>query len=97
MQAHAYLIRSKHITISQFALFLKDERQISTALDSIIQFSKVSGDTLNVNKCEIFALHNQPARLIENIQVKTAVKYLGITVTRHKEIREKYNFLRNID
>ncbi len=70
---------------------------MSTALDSISQFSKALCDTLNINKCEIFALHNQPARLIENIQVKTAVKYLGITVTRHKEIREKENFIRNLD
>ncbi len=52
---------------------------------------------LNINKCEILALHEQPACSISNIRVKTEVKYLGITVTRNKEIREKENILRNID
>ncbi len=39
-------IMGKHIIISQFAddtLFSKDERQISTGLDSINQFSKAAG------------------------------------------------------
>lgn len=94
-------IMGKHIIISQFSdnttLFLKDERQISTALDSISQFSKASGVTLNINEYEILAFHIQPACLIYNIQGKTEVMYLGITVTRNKEIREKESILRNID
>ncbi len=71
--------------ITQFAddttLFLKNENQIITALDSMNQFSKASGVVLNINKCEILALHEQPAPSISNINVKTEVKYLGITVT----------------
>lgn len=100
-EIEGFNILGKHIIISQFAddttLFLKDERQISLALDSINQFSKASGVTLNTNKCEIFALHEQPLCLIGNIKVKKEIKYLGITITRNKEIRERENILRNID
>ncbi len=94
-------ISGKHIIITQFAddttLFLKNENQIVTALDSINTFSKASGVMLNINKCEILALHEQPACSIGNMRVKTEVKYLGITVTRNKEIKEKENILKNID
>ncbi len=92
-------VSGKHIIITPFAddttLFLKNENQIGTALDSINTFSKASGVTLNI-KCKILALHEHPACSISNMRVKTEVKYLGITVTRNKEIREKENILKNI-
>ncbi len=65
-------------------------------LDSISQFSKAAGLKLNTDKCEIFALHDQQAELICNIKVKSEVKYLGITITRNKEIMEKENIGRNV-
>lgn len=93
-------IGDKQIIISQFAdgtpLFLENERQIPKALDLINQFSKVAGLKLNVDKCEILALRNQQAHSISNIKIKTVVKYLGIVVTRNKELREKENIHKNI-
>lgn len=44
-----------------------------------------------MNKCEIFALHNDPPHTISNIKAKSGVKYLGMTVTKNKEISEREN------
>lgn len=58
----------KCIIISQFVddttLFQKDKRHIFTVLDSINQFSKAAGVKLNVDKCEILALHDRAEHLI---------------------------------
>lgn len=68
-------IREKNLLISQFAddttLFLKDAIQIPIVVDYIHQFSKASGLRLNIDKCETFARHDQPALSICNIAVKT--------------------------
>ncbi len=94
-------ILERNIVISQFAddttLFLKNERQIPKVLSSINIFSKASGLKLNIDKCEIFALHDQPALSICNILVKSQVKYLGIVITKNKEIRERENVCKNVE
>ena len=94
-------ILERDIIISQFAddmtLFKKNERHILKVLDSINQFSKASGLKLNIDKCEIFAFHDQPALSICNIAIKTQVKYLGIVITRNKELREREHVCKNVD
>ena len=71
--------------------------QIPKVLNSINIFSKASGLKLNIDKCEILALHDQPALSICNISVKSQVKYLGIVITKNKETRERENVCKNVD
>lgn len=94
-------ILERNIIISQFAddttLFLKNEMQIPKVLNSTNIFSKASGLKLNIDKCEILALHDQLALSICNISVKSQVKYLGIVITKNKETRERENVCKNVD
>lgn len=94
-------ILDKNILISQFAddttIILKHESEIPTVLEVINKFSEASGVMLNTDKCEIMALHDHPAQAICNIKVKTEVKYLGITITKKRETREKENIGKNIE
>lgn len=63
-------------------------------VDNIHQFSKASGLRLNIDKFEIFALHDQPALSICNIAVKNQVKYLGIVIRKNKEVRQRENVVK---
>ncbi len=80
------------INISQLAddttLFLKEELQASKALDLIYKFSCASSIKLNVSKCDI-DLNNGS---IENIPIKSTVKYLGICITKNLLARKHLNF-----
>ncbi len=82
--------------ISQLAddttLFLKDESQVSKALDLIYNCSCASGLNLNVSKCEIMPVHDLNNDSIENIPIKSTVKYLGIYITKNLLARQHLNF-----
>ncbi len=82
--------------ISQLAddttLFLKDESQVSKALDLIYNCSCASGLKLNVSKCEIMPVHDLNNDSIENIPIKSTVKYLDIYINKNLLARQHLNF-----
>lgn len=53
---------------------------VSKVIDKISLFSKASGLTLNIRKCEILAVHSTALNSIANIPVKEQVKYLGVVI-----------------
>ncbi len=67
-------IAEREVIISQLAddttLFLKDERQISLAINIIDSFSKASGLCLNIQKCELLAIKYSNKSSVHNIPVK---------------------------
>uniref|UniRef100_A0A8P4KTL1 Reverse transcriptase domain-containing protein n=1 Tax=Dicentrarchus labrax TaxID=13489 RepID=A0A8P4KTL1_DICLA len=89
-------IFNREIRISQLAddttLFLKDKEQLVKAIDLVKQFSLASGLKLNVSKCELLPIHNCDDTFIDNIPVKTTVKYLGIHITKTLIARQQLNF-----
>ena len=84
------------LIVSQLAddttLFLKNAAQIRKALKTISSFSEASGLKLNLNKCELMAIHDQPLTSIEGIPMKKEVRYLGYTVSKDLKDREKAYF-----
>ena len=88
-------ILGREFKISQFAddtaLFLKNREMVSVAIDSVKLFSKASGLTLNVNKCELISIHGNGPNNIASIPVKEEVKYLGLQITKNKQNRENLN------
>ncbi len=89
-------VLGREMKISQLAddttLFLKDESQVSKALDLIYNCSCASGLKLNVSKCEIMPVHDLNNDSIENIPIKSTVKYLGIYITKNLLARQHLNF-----
>lgn len=73
-------------------LFLKNAAEVSKAICSINNFSKISGLNLNVNKCEIFPLKSVNMEKIEGIPVKEVVTYLGIKLCKDESLRASLNF-----
>lgn len=55
-------------------------------------FSKASGLTLNLDKCELLAIKSCSASILYNIPVKSQVCYLGLTICKDDNIRSKLNF-----
>ncbi len=55
-------------------------------------FSKASGLTLNLDKCELLAIKSCSASSLYNIPVKSHVCYLGITICKDDKIRGRLNF-----
>lgn len=86
----------KTLAISQLAddttLFLQDKDQIPLAISLINYFCKASGLQLNLNKCELLALHPIQDLSLYNIPVKESVKYLGISIYKDVKISMKENF-----
>ncbi len=76
----------RQIGISQLAddtvIVLRDQYQIEKVIQLICLFSKASGIYLNINKCDLIAIHNSELDSLCNIPIKKSVKYLGITITR---------------
>ncbi len=89
-------VLGREMKISQLVddttLFLKDESQVSKALDLIYNVSCASGLNLNVSKCEIMPVHDLNNDSIEHIQIKSTVKYLGIYITKNLLARQHLNF-----
>ncbi len=89
-------VLGREMKISQLAddttLFLKDESQVSKSLDLIYNCSCASGLKLNVSKCEIMPVHDLNNDSIENIPIKSTVKYLGIYITNNLLARQHLNF-----
>lgn len=90
----------RQIGISQLAddtvIFLKDQFQINKAIQLVNLFSKASGLHLNLNKCELLAIHGSELDSLCNIPIKTCVKYLGITITRDSNQSVQENFVKNL-
>lgn len=90
----------RQIGISQLAddtaIFLKDQFQINKAIQLVNLFSKASGLHLNLNKCELLAIHGSDLDSLCNIPIKTCVKYLGITITRDSNQSVQENFVKNL-
>ncbi len=78
-------IAEREVIISQLAddttLFLKDEKQISLAINIIDSFSKASGLCLNIQKCELLAIKDSNKSSVHNIPVKEK-NYLGVLITK---------------
>lgn len=83
------------LIISQLAddttLFLKDDKQISKAINKIKLFSDASGLTLNLKKCELLAIHDTPLKEICNIPIKSEIKYLGTFITKDQNSNSTLN------
>ena len=90
----------KQIGIGQLAddtvIFLKDQYQVDKAIQLIDLFSKASVLYLNLNKCELFAIHSSDLDSLCNIPVKTSVKYLGVTISRDSNQSVQENFVKNL-
>uniref|UniRef100_A0A3Q3ASU9 Reverse transcriptase domain-containing protein n=1 Tax=Kryptolebias marmoratus TaxID=37003 RepID=A0A3Q3ASU9_KRYMA len=83
------------IIISQLAddttIFLKNLDQTPKVLELINTFSKASGLTLNLQKCELMAIHDSDLEEAYNIPIKSSVKYLGILITKDAKLSETVN------
>lgn len=64
---------------------------VSKVIGRINFFSKASGLTLNLKKCELLAVHNSDLSVKANIPVKNEVKYLGLVITKNWLAREDLN------
>uniref|UniRef100_A0A3B3HKX7 Reverse transcriptase domain-containing protein n=1 Tax=Oryzias latipes TaxID=8090 RepID=A0A3B3HKX7_ORYLA len=88
-------IFDREFKISQFAddtaLFLKNKNMVPVVINKILLFSRASGLTLNLKKCEILPIHTCNQSIIENIPVKSEVKYLGLIITKNSNDRESVN------
>lgn len=73
-------------------LFLKNAAEVSKAIGTINNFSKVSGLNLNVSKCEIFPLKSVNFDEIDGIPVEEVVAYLGVRLCKDESYRHSLNF-----
>lgn len=73
-------------------MFLKNSEQIPKAITLIKQFSKESGLSLNIQKCELLAIKSCNDSILYNIPVKTPLIYLGIVITKEVKDRSHLNF-----
>lgn len=69
-------------------LFLKNENQVSVAINTISQFSKASVLRLNLIKCGFFSKDCSETSIC-GIPVKNEVVYLGITIAKDQQILSK--------
>lgn len=88
-------IFDKEFKLSQFAddtsIFLKNKSMVGRILNKISLFSNASGLSLNIKKCELLPIHECPDSTIEQINVVSEVKYLGITISKNLIRREDVN------
>lgn len=89
-------IAGRDIIISQLAddttVFLKNSDQVPVALQIIENFSKASGLTLNINKCQLFPIKECNLQCISNINVQKEVTYLGLIICKDQNARTLLNF-----
>lgn len=95
------VIANREILISQLAddtaLFLRDASQVSVAINNIQPFSKASGLSLNLHKCELLPVKSCLATSIHGIPVRNSVRYLGIQIIKNEQSRCSTNFIPIID
>ena len=70
---------------------MKDHNEVKKAIECINAFSRVSGLSLNIRKCELFALKRCDLNSVCNIPVKDVITYLGITVSKDQKERANLN------
>lgn len=89
------------VMISQLAddttIFMKQLSEVPKILQMIHIFSKASGLKLNLNKCELMPIHQCQLTEAYNIPIKSAVKYLGIYISKDSIEREYMNLWNVID
>ncbi len=90
------VVANREIFMSQLAddtaLFLRDASQVSVAINSLQSFSKASGLSLNLNKCELLPVKDCLLASIHGIPVRSSVTYLGIQITKNGQSRCSVNF-----
>lgn len=88
-------IFNKEFKISQFAddtsIFLRDKLMVDKTLNTISIFSKASGLSLNIKKCELLPIHTCSDSSIASIRVESEVKYLGLLISKNLIKREDTN------
>ncbi len=78
-------------------LFLKNDSQVSAALNEFNLFSKASGLVVNSNKSEIVYVNDSNKYYLDGIKVKCHVKYLGVDIYRSDSDRLHLNFQPRLD
>ncbi len=83
------------IVVSQLAddttLFLKNVKQVPKAIETIDLFSRASGLKLNLEKCELLAIHDCHLVAAYGIPIKSTVKYLGVHISKDNKLSESLN------
>lgn len=69
---------------------------VTETLNTISVFSKASGLSLNIKKCELLPIHTCDESSIASIEVKSEVKYLGLTLSTNLIRREDINISNSI-
>lgn len=64
---------------------------VDKTLRGISIFSKASGLSLNIKKCELLPIHTNSDSSIASIRVESEVKYLGLTISKNLIRREDTN------
>ena len=82
--------------------FLRNDKSLRVFLEVVMEFGNCTGLTINFDKTEILVLGNLAVipiqdRNIANIEIKEAVKILGVFFTYNHPLRQKLNFTEIID
>ncbi|KAF7650888.1 hypothetical protein LDENG_00119260 [Lucifuga dentata] len=94
-------VLGKSVIISQLAddttIFMKQLSEVPKILHCINSFSKASGLKLNLNKCELMPIHQSNLSEAYDIPIKSAVKYLGIFISKDSTESENNNIWKIIN
>lgn len=83
----------KKLNVLGTEVTVQDKDQMPIAIEKIKIFYKASGLNRNLNKCELFSIHETSQKEIYNIPIKSEIKYLGVYITKD----QKQNQLLNIE
>ena len=78
--------------------FLRNDESLSVFLEAVKKFGNVTGLIINFDKTEILLVGNSiiaptQDRSTVNIEIKEAVKILGVYFTYNRPLRQKLNFI----